>query len=303
VARAAFWVLLAAALFGTTGTAQALGPAGTSASAVGLVRIAVGGVLLGLWALRGALPRVLRQARSHPLIIRTTVVSALAVVAYQPLFFAGVRLNGVAVGTVLALGSAPVLSGLIDAVLYRRLPSRRWVVATAFAMLGMAAVSGVSPQAEGDPGALGVLASVGAGAAYAVYATGARTLITTAGFTSNHAMGLIFGLAGLVSVVVLPTQSLSWLASGRGCLMALWLAVATMAIAYLLLGRGLAVLHTPTVATLTLAEPVTATLLGILVLDEPLGPVAMVGLAVLCLGLLALAIPSRRAAAPEQIAV
>jgi len=39
-------VLAAAVLFGTTGTAQALGPAGTTPVAVGAVRLLVGGLIL-----------------------------------------------------------------------------------------------------------------------------------------------------------------------------------------------------------------------------------------------------------------
>ena len=44
-------VLLAAVCFGTTGTAQALGPGGIDPAAVGAARIAVGGILLAIVAL------------------------------------------------------------------------------------------------------------------------------------------------------------------------------------------------------------------------------------------------------------
>lgn len=47
-----------------------------------------------------------------------------------------------------------------------------------------------------------------------------------------------------------------------------WLAVVTTALAYTLFGRGLRGLPAAQVATLTLLEPVTATLLGVLVLQE-----------------------------------
>ena len=43
-------VLLAALCFGTTGTAQALGPGGIDPAAVGAARIACGGALLVLFA-------------------------------------------------------------------------------------------------------------------------------------------------------------------------------------------------------------------------------------------------------------
>ena len=49
---ARFQVLLAALCFGTTGTAQALGPDGLAPAGVGAARILVGGALLVLVALR-----------------------------------------------------------------------------------------------------------------------------------------------------------------------------------------------------------------------------------------------------------
>ena len=110
-------VLLASVCFGTTGTAQALGPDASSAS-VGAARILIGGGALGLVALalhvagrrRGATGTSAAPtsgaATRHPLPSWLLVaIGALGVLAYQPAFFAGTAVNGVAVGTVVALGS------------------------------------------------------------------------------------------------------------------------------------------------------------------------------------------------------
>src|SRR4051794_33151640 len=89
-------VLLAALCFGTTGTAQALGPAGLSPAGVGAAPILVGGGLLVAFA--GGLPR---------LPLRPLLIAAGGVAAYQLCFFAAVADTGLAVGTIVALGSAP----------------------------------------------------------------------------------------------------------------------------------------------------------------------------------------------------
>ena len=90
-------VLLAAVCFGTTGTAQALGP--SAAPSRGSRPDRVGGALLLLVARRcPAPPRV--AAAGAGLI-------AVAIAVYQLAFFAAVERTGVAVGTVVALGSAP----------------------------------------------------------------------------------------------------------------------------------------------------------------------------------------------------
>ena len=97
----------------------------------------------------------------------------------------------------------------------------------------------------------------------------------------------------LVLVPVLIAGDLSWLRSGDGLAMALFLGAIPTAPAYVLFARGLRHLTPGETATLTLAEPLTATGLGILVLGERPGLVAGVGAALVLAGLLVLAVPER----------
>jgi DME family drug/metabolite transporter len=101
-------VLAAAVLWGTTGTARALAPPGTSPLSVGAVRILIGGAaLLAAAHLRGGLG----SGRRWP---RVPVMAGTGAVAgYQLAFFSAVARTGVAVGTMVAIGSAPVLAGLL----------------------------------------------------------------------------------------------------------------------------------------------------------------------------------------------
>ena len=103
-----FYILAAALLWGTTGTAQALAPAGVNPVALGALRVIIGGgALLVL-----ALSRQSFRGISHwPLL--PTAVSAVFIAAYQLSFFAAVSLTGVAVGTMVAIGSSPVAAGLL----------------------------------------------------------------------------------------------------------------------------------------------------------------------------------------------
>jgi DME family drug/metabolite transporter len=64
-------------------------------------------------------------------------------------------------------------------------------------------------------------------------------------------------------------------------------------LAYILFASGLRHLPAGEVATLTLAEPVTAALLGALVLGERPGGTAVAGMAVILAGLAVLAAPRR----------
>ncbi|CAD6011323.1 DMT family transporter [Agreia sp. COWG] len=300
-------VLLAAVCFATTGTAQALAGVDASALSVGAARILVGGGILGVIALVGSARR--RRGEGHGRRAaasgRRTVgglptwaiiaIGAAGVLAYQPAFFAGTRLNGVAIGTVVALGSAPIFTGVLNAVIRRRLPTRRWVVATGVSLVGVVLVSGVvtgsSPAGSGAIEASGILASLGAGASYALYAIASKLLLDR-GWGPAGAMGSIFGAAAIISVPVVLSSPVAWLVTPAGLALVLWLGVVTTAIAYLLFGWGLERLAPTTVSTLTLAEPLVATLLGLLVLHEQLAAVSVVGLVVMAAGLGVLTLPS-----------
>ncbi len=294
-------VLLAAVCFGTTGSARAIADVDASALSVGAARILIGGGLLALvaWLLsrrtsRGpvaARPSTPRRGLPTPVLI---AIGAAGVVAYQPLFFLGTETNGVAIGTIVALGSAPVLTGVADWALRRRFPGWVWVIATAVATIGVSLLSGITAGSTGSVSVIGLLASLGAGAAYAAYTLAGKALLDR-GWSSTSTMGALFGWAAVASLPILLLSDPSWLATTDGALLALWLGLVTTTVAYVLFGWGLARLSPATVSTLTLAEPLTATLLGLLVLGETLDATATAGLVVLALGILVLAVPRRRA--------
>lgn len=310
-------VLAAAVLFGTTGTAQALGPDGTTPLAVGVVRMVLGGTGLALLAFTlgtahrrrraGSAPPASTKVRTdrprfgiRPLLLMTLTGVCLAV--YQPLFFLGTARNGVAVSTVIALGSAPVLAGLLEWALTRRPPTPTWIAATALATVGVVLLGIGGGGTAGGTDPVGVAAAIGAGASFAVIANAQRRLLD-AGWDAFTVVGAMGASSALVSALALPFVDISWLDDARGVAMALWLGLTTIAVAYVLFTWGLQGLSAATAATLTLAEPLTAALLGILVLGEHLSPLAVAGLLVLAAGLTLLAWGSRRPRDPAPYAV
>ena len=94
-----------------------------------------------------------------------------------------------------------------------------------------------------------------------------------------------FSIGALVLLPFLGGEPMGWLATPSGLAMALWLGIAATGIAYLLYGYGLRSLDTATTTTLTLAEPVTAALIAMVVLDERLQPIEWLGAAIVLLGL------------------
>ncbi len=276
-------VLMAGILWGTTGTARALAPAGAAPLAVGAVRIVIGGAVLVAIALaRGTL-----LSRRWPPV--PALLAALAVAVYQLTFFEGVARAGVAVGTIVAIGSAPAFAGLFAFLALGERPTTRWLAATAVAVVGIGLLVLPSEVASLEP--LAVLLPLIAGAGYAVYATASKRLLREG---DNVAVAAIaFGGGAVILLPVLALADLGWLADPRGATVALWLGLVATALAYLLFTRALTRLPVSWGATLSLAEPLTATLLGTVVLGESLGPAQLAGGALVASGLVALA-TSRR---------
>ncbi len=284
-------VLLAAVCFGTTGTAQALGP-DASSTAVGLARIVSGGLVLGVVAL-AALRSHGRPAVAGRVLWPPMLAGAAGMLAYQPTFFAGTSENGVAVGTVVALGSAPVFTGLLEWAVTRRPPSTVWGVATAVAVVGVTLIGTAEGTSGGGASLVGLLGSAGAGLSYAVFAVASKRLLD-AGVPQLVTVGGVFGLAAVGALPFLVVADLAPLGSADGAAMVAWLGLVTVAAAYVLFVAGLDGLRASTVSSLTLAEPVTACLLGVVVLDERLTTQASAGVLAVVLSVVLLALGARR---------
>ncbi len=296
-----FAVLAAAVLWGTSGTAQALGPSQASAVAVGFGRILIGSLVLTAIAAR-------RDAASLGRVIRLggfpALCAAVAAAVYQAAFFSAVTLTGVAVGTVVALGSAPVFTGVLARLVVGERPERRWGLATTLAVAGCALILAPWTADAAAVSPPGVALALLSGFTYGLYTVSAKRLLlcgasslgmlaVTLGGGALALAPFVLALGAAGQVAVRPLLSLG----GFGMLM--WLGVVTTAAAYVLYARGLQRVPAATVGSLALGEPLTASALGLLALGERPAPSTLAGAALLLGGLLLLALPSRNPRAPR----
>lgn len=282
-------VLLAASLWGTAGTVRAFA-GGASAFSIAASRVVIGGMVLLAFAActrRGAGLRRLLESRRNLALIG---LGAAAIAVYQVAFFVSVGRTGVAVGTVVTIGSAPAFTGVIGVPARRSGLTGRWAASTAGAVTGCALLVAGGRDAGVEP--VGVAMALLAGLSYGVYATVASVLIT-GGEEERAVVGALFGAAAVPLLPILSTGS-GWLLTGSGALIALYLGVVTTGGGYLLFARGLRTTPATTATTLTLAEPAVAAALGALVLHERLGAVALCGLALLVASLVVLVAPAGR---------
>jgi drug/metabolite transporter, DME family len=287
-------VLGAAVLWGTVGAAQELGAADAPPVAVAAVRTLAGGVLLVLTlVVLGQGARLVRVVR---LAAVPTLGAAVAITVFQVGYLTGIRQVGVALGTLVAIGSAPAAAGALAAFGGHR-PSRRWMIATTATIAGTAVLllAGDNVGTGAGSAVVGVLAALVAGAAYGTYTTISKRVLN-AGADGPAAMAVIFVVAGVLLAPLLVITDMAWLTSPRGLAAGLWITIAATVVGYTLFARGLRGLDAPSVTTLTLAEPLTATVLAIAVVGERPTVLGAVGAALLLAGLVAV---GGRPAAPR----
>ena len=278
------WILGAATLFGTTGTVLANGPLGVDPVSAGVVRLLVGGAGLAIFSYRH-----FRQVLGQ---FWLTGLGAVGVGAYQLCFFYSTRHAGVAVATVITIGSSPLFARLIGALRHRPPPHRLWYLAALILSVGLAFLSSAQ-DADSQVELVGVISALVAGLSYAIYTECAAVLIDQK-LDSTAVMGVLFLSAGILTSPFLLFRPVSWIATQRGVVMIVYLGIVTLSLAYVAFGKGLKKLVPTTVVMLTLLEPVVATLLAYFVLHEKISGPTWFGTVLVLVGLPIIAISVQR---------
>lgn len=277
--RAVALSLAGNSLAGVAGTASALVPLNGSPAVIGFLRLSIGAVtLLALSPFFGGRLRTLA-----PLIKRPGVwVMAASSAMYQALFFAAVERTGVAAAALVTVGCIPAAAGIVGWVALRERPTWVWFLATTVAVAGLTLRS-VDDISGGDAG--GLLLALAAGSGIGGYLNAAKIEIRRGGHPLQlPGMAYLLGSIGLIPIIRADVVSVTW--SRDVVLLSLFLGVITMGLANAFQILGLHGIAPGVAATMMFADPVTATVLGVAVLHEPLSPTAAGGLALVVAGLL-----------------
>ena len=280
--RAALVVIGSGLLFGTTGTAVVLADTGASPLSVAAMRLFVGSI--GLCVVAG-----LQHEWRHLLLLwrtPTTWLMGLSVAGYMALFFMAVHTGGVARASLVSISLSPFFTASFARLTGAPWPGRVWVFSTILAIAGVALL-GSADGGDASGRIAGALLAAGAGASYGIYAVlGARLIAAEHHATDALAAGFTIGATLLLPILFFDH---SWVFTGKGFVLALWLGLATTTLSYIMFGYGITHLAPGIVATLVLSEPVVATLLGVSVLDEVMPPSGWFGCALIAIGLILVA--------------
>lgn len=271
-----FFVLMATVLWGTTGTSQAMIGTDLNPLVIGTLRMVIGGTLLMVIAISmGAFKDI------SGINIKEITVATICMALYQPLFFLGVSKAGVALGTVIGIGSAPIFSGLIERIRGTRL-SKQWMIATVVSILGCLLIT-KSPEAV-QFNIFGAILAMGAGFVYSLFVTTSKSSFQHAQRLAVNAI-IFFGSAVLLFPILL-VKNFTFKLQGSDYLVILHLGVLATALAYTFFAIALKTITPSLAVTLSLGEPLTASILGVAFLREPVGMRGIIGMILVFIGLI-----------------
>lgn len=274
----AWGIVAGSVLFGTSGTARSFLPDDAPNLGIAALRLLIGAIPLLIFA-------VVRHRESFRRPTRGIYIAGTAMAAFQFFFFQSVSLSGVAVGTMVTIGSGPIVATFLDYVIHRRV-DRNVVIGVAIALVGLGMLIFGSPSSDGiEVSVVGVTSGFVAGACYAVYTIVSKNLLTS-GWSGSWVMAQAMSASAVLCALFVFFVPMGWTTSVSSLVTVLYLGVATIAIPYVLYASSLVHLTSALVVTLTLIEPVTATLLGAFFLDEEIGVVSWGGAVVVLCGLI-----------------
>ncbi len=260
-------VFLGALCFSGSGTIQALAPGEATPFIVGALRLLVAGLFLIAWCHGKRLFQPLKADYFKLLL------SASALAGFQITFFLAVQKAGVAAGTVVTIGTTPIMAAVFGLLFYGEIPSKNWYVSTAIAIFGLVLLN-LNGAETFSVNAL--LFPLSAGTIYAFYLSQSKDLVRES--SPELVMTCLFLIASCLLIPIWFFFPCAWILSVRGITVALGLGILTTALAYCLVMTGLKNCDTAKAATLSLGEPLGAAVLGFAVLHEVLNLWSLIGI-------------------------
>lgn len=199
---------------------------------------------------------------------------------YQASFFMGAEKIGIAIGTLVALGLAPLLAGLVSWWMGLGRPTWQWAVCTATAISGLGLLTGTAGNAD----TTGLLLVTLAGWSYSIFTVVGVKMVQRFGVTGAEVLAVAFSIGALIALPIVASTS-RWVDGPKPLAAIIYAGLGATTIAYLLFGNGISHLSAGTVSTLTLFEPVTATSLGVFLLGESMNLRGWIGCGIIIVGL------------------
>lgn len=269
-------ILLAAFLWGTSGTVASFSK-GLSPIAIGTISLGFGGLIHAFISI-SLIKKNNHLLKQHKKIL---FIGVLATTIYPLAFYSSLSLAGIAIGTVISIGSAPLFAALLEYFCDQKKLSVKWLISFILGVIGIVFLTlgegGHKQITDQFNQIVGIFLGVIAGITYAIYSWIAKKLIGH-GIDARATMGIVFGISALILLPTLFFTGSNLLNYSINWGVAVYLAVIPMFLGYFLFSLGLKKIATSKAITLSLFEPFVATLLAIFVVGEHLSLMGYLGL-------------------------
>ncbi|MCI5896994.1 MAG: EamA family transporter [Candidatus Aphodousia sp.] len=280
--KASICVVGAALSWGSIGLVQSFAQDSIPAFWIATLRLSIAAVFFLLYSCLAPGGLSFRFRIFKPIYL-WVIFASLCLIANNVSFIFGVRSTGIAIGSVVTIGSAAIWAGVLSSALLHKEPNKNWWVGAILATVG-AAVMVISQAYSWQVSFQGLVSCLFAGLCYAVFSVCSQRVVREVSVTTGNLSIFIVagGLALILSLLLVPLPAVlrvtDWFVFG-------YLGVIATGVAFLLYNRALLSLNVRTAVTLTLFDPITSFLLAVLIAKEPLQWPALVALIFILLGL------------------
>ncbi len=276
-------VALGTIIWGTVGPVVQFFPEGT-AFQYAMVRNISGTITLWLLVLFSKNKKRYTKQDIVPIL-----VGGIGVALFFPLFTLAFQRTGVGVAAVLAIGVAPIFVGIIAWIALRQPPGKQWVMGTAVAIVGVAALNW--PSGDNQVNVMGVGFAIAAAFGYAWQATGMGLIAKR--HTPFQSVAPIFTVGTILQAPINIGRDFSFLREPALLAGTLYGGFVTVTLAYALFTFGMARIGTATAVTVGLMEPLTASIMGVALLGETVSIIGVVGSVLILAGLVVVSRPPK----------
>lgn len=280
------YLVFSGVLWGTGGLTGRLLSLHTHLSPVAVAgyRLLIGGTLLVLFAAATGRSR----PRGRAAWTRVAVLGALSA-GFQACYFAAVALTDVSLATLVTIGAAPVLVVAFEQATGRRRPDARVAVTVSLAVAGLALLVGEPPHGiTAAHLAVGAGCAIASAAGFCAISLIGKNPVPGLGFDEVVLTGYSFTLGGLVLMVAAGfTTGVGFTPRPDAIGLLLILGLVPTAIAYGCYFIGLREAAASTGTVTALLEPLTGTVLAVLLLGDRLTAIGAAGAALLAVSVTA----------------
>ncbi len=276
-------VLFAGVLWGTSGTIASFFPQTASPLGIGALKLVVGGLCLII--ILGITSKGIWFASSSRIYPKHVLIAAFGIAVTQVMIFLGVQLAGVTIATMVFIGSSPLFTGIFSWIWHKETQKRSWLISSCIVITGclFMATSGDS-EIQGIQIMKGSTSALLAGASWALVGTIIKEMQKSA--SSLEVSVLVLSSGAILLFPIAAIQGFSWITEPHVSELAFALGGLSAALPYLLFNMGMRHIPVPHAFLYGLTEPLTASMLGILLLGERLSLLGIVGYCLVIGGLL-----------------